>query len=202
MSNLTDLVLYVGHGSDEIIMSIFDILAFPNLNQLVIIEQEDATWELGLTPAITHSHLLTKLCIDFPVPASQWDELLGGLPCLVELISPCGRLMMQSTIRSIARDDTVKGPLVNLNLLKIHHLCVRLFTELDEVLREDFKDVFSRPYKEVIRSQVQWPMITEWIARCADSIISIDENMLRKAGEVVQRVVGMKQVGFFVVLEE
>ncbi|RDB29985.1 hypothetical protein Hypma_014119 [Hypsizygus marmoreus] len=99
-------------------------------------------------------------------------------------------------------DDTVKGPLVNLNFLKIHHLCVRLFTELDEVLREDFKDVFSRPYKEVIPTQVQWPMITEWIARYAESIISIDEDMLRKAGEVVQRVVGTKQVGSFIMLEE
>ncbi|RDB30103.1 hypothetical protein Hypma_014120 [Hypsizygus marmoreus] len=105
MPKLTDLVLYVGNVNGQIITSIFDILAFPNLKQLVILEDEDAIWEFGLTSVVIRSGLLSKLYVNFYLPDSEWDDLLAGLPCLSEVILPWGSLMTPSTIRSISHGD-------------------------------------------------------------------------------------------------
>jgi len=96
------------------------------------------------------------------------------------------------------------GPLLNLNVLKIHQLCVRVFSEL-QALRPEFERVYPfLQYDGLIPTQIQWPMITGWIARSVEVTQDgkLDRRLLLKAGEIVQRVLGTKETTFYVMHEE
>ncbi|KAF5379084.1 hypothetical protein D9615_005911 [Tricholomella constricta] len=95
-----------------------------------------------------------------------------------------------------------KGPLVSLDILKIHQLCIRLFGQLHEALQGDFTRVFGLSRDELIPTQIQWPMITGWIMRSGElSGGGLDQGMLAKAGEVVQKIVGTKELAFYVITD-
>ena len=96
------------------------------------------------------------------------------------------------------------GPLLNLNILKIHQLCVRVFTEL-QALRPELERVYSfLRYDGLFPTQIQWPMMTGWIARSVEVTPDgkLDRMLLVKAGEIVQKVLGTKETAFYVIHEE
>ncbi|KAF8960307.1 hypothetical protein BDZ97DRAFT_1922220 [Flammula alnicola] len=95
-----------------------------------------------------------------------------------------------------------RGPLLNLNLFKIHRLCVRIFTELEPILRPDIELFIRQPLDH---EQINWPYLTGWIARTEGlpgNNNMPDRVMLKKAAEVVQRLAGDKELGFFLMREE
>ncbi|KAG5654451.1 hypothetical protein H0H81_002642 [Sphagnurus paluster] len=108
--------------------------------------------------------------------------------------------LVESELGHGVRETT--GPLLNLDILKIHDLCVRLFGELNDVLKGDLERVFNRPYSQLVPTQIQWPMITGWVARSGEPVVSggkgINVQLLKKAGEVT-RIVGKEQVSTYLV---
>ncbi|KDR80061.1 hypothetical protein GALMADRAFT_1177275 [Galerina marginata CBS 339.88] len=109
----------------------------------------------------------------------------------------------QSTITQLG-SETIhqRGPLLNLNLLKIHRLCFRIFAELEPILRPDIERIIDKPLEH---TQVNWPYLTGWIARTERIPRNNgmpDPVLLRKAAEVVGRLAGSKELGFFLMRYE
>lgn len=90
----------------------------------------------------------------------------------------------------------IKGPLLNLNYLHIHRLCVHLFTCLDKLLRKDLERVLGRPYEDLVPSELSRPMITRRIAS------SSDQQLLKKTGEIVHEMFGAITLVEFVISED
>ncbi|KAG5643643.1 hypothetical protein DXG03_000569 [Asterophora parasitica] len=105
--------------------------------------------------------------------------------------------LAESEVQLNASATEYKGPLVSLYVLKIHQLCIRSFGELQKELRGAFIWVFGRVLDELIRTQVHWAMITGYIMRSDEiSHAGLDQGMLAKAGEIVQKIVGTKELEF------
>ncbi|TFK34445.1 hypothetical protein BDQ12DRAFT_738188 [Crucibulum laeve] len=115
------------------------------------------------------------------------------------------RALIESELGQSRDGSKARGPLINLNLLKVHRLCVRLFTELDRVMPAELERVFYEGvYEDWITTQVQWPFITASIARSMEITKDgkVEPGLLRVAAEVVKKVAGSKELGFYVVKEE
>lgn len=95
-----------------------------------------------------------------------------------------------------------RGPLLNINLFKVHRLCVNLFTELERILRPEIERFIGSPLDH---TQVNWPYLTGWIAmteRNRQNGGKPDRVMLQKAADVVQKFVGEQELGPFLIREE
>ncbi|RDB27571.1 hypothetical protein Hypma_003901 [Hypsizygus marmoreus] len=113
LSNLTSLVLYVysyfAHGN--FICNFFEVLKLPNLTQLVMCHvggrYDWVSWESPLVSLIARSSLLQRVYIQIAIPDDQLVGLITGLPNLVELILPYGRIIPSDTLRSMGRGNIV-----------------------------------------------------------------------------------------------
>ncbi|KAF8174104.1 hypothetical protein BJ912DRAFT_991180 [Pholiota molesta] len=95
-----------------------------------------------------------------------------------------------------------RGPLININLFKVHRLCFSLFTELERVLRPEIERFIGSPLDH---TQINWPYLTGWIAmteRTRQNGGKPDRVMLQKAADVVQKFVGEQELGPFLIREE
>ncbi|CAA7264299.1 unnamed protein product [Cyclocybe aegerita] len=95
-----------------------------------------------------------------------------------------------------------RGPLLNLNFLKVHSLCVRIFTALEPVLRPEIEQrVLGQP---INHTQINWPYLTGWIARSEQVPQNgglPDRVLLEKAADVVKRLAGEEMVEDYLLRE-
>ena len=93
------------------------------------------------------------------------------------------------------------GPLINLNLLKVQFLCLRLFTQLEPILRPEIERIYGIPLEH---TQKDWPRLTGYIAHTEPyprNHGKPDQHLLAKAAEIVMSVVGDEEVGSYLFLD-
>lgn len=126
------------------------------------------------------------------------SEYQHPLAALVELVnSELGKPSKSSTA-----GPPPKGPFLNLDLMKIHRLCIRMFTELEPVLRPRIEAMLGVPLDH---TQIQWPYLVGWVARSEQFPGNggmPSRVLLTAAAGVVRRLVGDKELGHFLVRYE
>ena len=90
-----------------------------------------------------------------------------------------------------------RGPLINLNLLKVQSLCLRLFSRLEPILRPEIERISGMPLEH---TQKDWPRLTGYIAYTERNRGQPNQLLLTKAAEVVRSVVGDEEVGSYLLL--
>ncbi|KIM46901.1 hypothetical protein M413DRAFT_440469 [Hebeloma cylindrosporum] len=133
---------------------------------------------------------------------SSGSQYKHPLPALVDLVNSELGYPSTSPSSTTPPPPPAKGPFLNLDLLKIHRLCLRLFTELEPVLRPMIESILGVPLDH---TQVQWPYLVGWIARTEQFPGNggmPNRVLLSAAGEVVKRLVGDKELGHFLVRYE
>jgi hypothetical protein len=109
--------------------------------------------------------------------------------------------VVHSELGQPAKSSTtpLKGPFLNLDLMKIHRLCIRMFTELEPVLRPRIEAILGVPLDH---TQIQWPYLVGWVARSEQFPGNggmPSRVLLSAAAEVVRRLAGDKELGHFLV---
>lgn len=125
------------------------------------------------------------------------SEYQHPLVALVELVdSELGRPSSKSS------SAPPKGPFLNLDLMKIHRFCIRIFTELEPVLRPRIETILGVPLDH---TQIQWPYLVGWVARSEQFPGNggmPSRVLLSAAADVVRRLAGDKELGHFLVRYE
>ena len=127
------------------------------------------------------------------------SEYQHPLAVLVELVdSDHGRPFSKS---SSTAPPPSKGPFLNLDLMKIHRLCIRIFTGLEPVLRPRIDAILGVPLDH---TQIQWPYLVGWeVARSeqfpGNGGMGPSRLLLSAAADVVRSLAGDKELGHFLV---
>jgi len=83
--------------------------------------------------------------------------------------------------------------------MKIHRLCIRIFTGLEPVLRPRIDAILGVPLDH---TQIQWPILVGWVAHSGQFPGSggmPSRVLLPAAVDVVRRLPGDKELGHFLV---
>jgi hypothetical protein len=156
----------------------------------------------GMHPGISISYLMHD--DKYAPKANLLESIINqASPALHPLAAT--RQIIDSELGQADSDDVrgLRGPMINLNMFKIHRLCVRLFMALEDALRQNLEEIFSVPYETLVKSQIQLPMITAYITATAEMTKDrgMDPTLLKKAGDVVYRILGTKEVAFYLMTE-